>query len=346
VPCSQWNDIPVELMMTCATLLLPPATAFILSFGILMLLLRSGTARYLAMDHPNQRSLHRQPVPRGGGVAIILALFGAWGLLLQPATLMMLLVGVLAGISYTDDWKGLPVAARLTVHTLAAMVLVHSGLPEQNLDFWLSIGLAGYIVWMTNAYNFMDGADGLAGGMAVFGFSAYALAALAPAESFATLCFTVAAATAGFLPFNFPPAKIFMGDIGSIPLGFLAAALGLIGWQQQIWPFWFPLLVFSPFLVDASVTLLRRMMRGERFWQAHREHYYQRLIRMGWSHRRTTLSEYLLMAAASASSLVALHCSTEVQISILVIWMGIFAGTMLAIDHAWKRFIPPAVEHP
>jgi UDP-N-acetylmuramyl pentapeptide phosphotransferase/UDP-N-acetylglucosamine-1-phosphate transferase len=332
--------------MSHANLLLPSATALALSFGVLMLLLRSGTTRYLAIDHPNQRSLHHQPVPRGGGVAIILALFGAWSLLLQPPLTLMLLAGVLAGISYTDDWKGLPVAARLSVHALAAVVLVHSGLPQQNLDFWLSIGLAGYVIWMTNAYNFMDGADGLAGGMAVLGFSAYGLAALAPAESFATMCFAVAAAAAGFLPFNFPPAKIFMGDVGSIPLGFLAAALGLMGWQQQIWPLWFPLLVFSPFLMDASVTLLRRMMGGERFWQAHREHYYQRLIRMGWSHRRTTLSEYLLMAAVSASGLVALRCPTEIQISILLIWMGIFAGTMLTIDHAWKRFIPPAVEHP
>ncbi|MBI5923205.1 MAG: glycosyltransferase family 4 protein [Betaproteobacteria bacterium] len=333
-------------MMTSTAVLLPPATALVLSFGVLLFLLRPGTVRYLAMDHPNQRSLHSQPVPRGGGVAIILALFGAWGLLLQPPLTLMLLAGVLAGISYTDDWKGLPVAARLAVHGLAAVALVRSELPEQNLDFWLIIGLAGYVIWMTNAYNFMDGADGLAGGMAVFGFSAYGLAACAAAESFATMCFVVAAAAAGFLPFNFPPAKIFMGDVGSIPLGFLAAALGFMGWQQQVWPLWFPLLVFSPFLVDASVTLLRRVMRGERFWQAHREHYYQRLIRMGWNHRRTALSEYLLMAAASASAVHGLRSSTEIQISILVIWFGIFAGTMLAIDHAWKRFIPPAVEHP
>jgi len=324
--------------MDHANLSLPPATAFVLSFGVLLLLLRSGTAKYLAMDHPNQRSLHNQPVPRGGGAAMVIALCAAWGLLLHPPIILMLLVGVLAGISYTDDRKGLPVAVRLAVHGLAAVVLVGTGLPGQDMDILLVIVLAGGIIWMTNAYNFMDGADGLAGGMAVFGFSTYGVAALVPSEAFAATCFAVAAAAAGFLPFNFPPAKIFMGDVGSIPLGFLAAALGLMGWQHQLWPLWFPVLVFSPFLVDASVTLLRRMMRGEHFWQAHREHYYQRLIRMGWSHRRTALSEYLLMAAVSTSALAGLRFSTGMQITILAIWLAAFAGTMWAVDHAWKRF--------
>lgn len=332
-------------MTITAAMLVPPSIAFGLSLVILTAILRSGITRYLAMDQPNQRSLHSLPVPRSGGIAIVIATLGAWSLSQQSTPLLMLLALVLAGISYTDDWKGLPVAVRLLVHGLAAAVLVWSGIAGHHPDLWLAIALVGYIVWMTNAYNFMDGADGLAGGMAVFGFSAYGLAACAaPAETLAATCFTVAAAAAGFLPFNFPPAKIFMGDVGSIPLGFLAAVLGLMGWQQEAWPLWFPALVFSPFLADASVTLLRRMIRGERFWQAHREHYYQRLIRMGWEHRRTALSEYLLMAAVTASAVVGLRFPAQVQISILIAWTVIFAGMMLAIDHAWRRFLHGAEE--
>jgi hypothetical protein len=96
-----------------------------------------------------------------------------------------------------------------------------------------------------------------------------------------------------FLLLNFSPARVFMGDAGSVPLGFLAGGIGIAGWRTVSWPAWFPLLVFSPFVVDASVTLARRMfMRRERFWHPHREHYYQRLVRMGWSHRRLALTEY------------------------------------------------------
>jgi len=327
-------------MTTSASLLLSPSLAFGLSWVVLAAILRPGIARHLAMDQPNQRSLHCQPVPRSGGIAIVLATLGAWSLSQRPDPLLMLLAVALAGISYADDWKGLPVGVRLAAHGLAATVLVWSELAGHNPDYWLATALVVYIVWMTNAYNFMDGADGLAGGMALFGFSAYGLAACSmPAESLAVICFTVAAAAAGFLPFNFPPAKIFMGDVGAIPLGFLAAVLGLMGWQQAAWPLWFPLLVFSPFLADASMTLLRRMVRGEHFWQAHKEHYYQRLIRMGWGHRRTALAEYLLMAAVTASALVGLHGAAQVQIALLLTWVLIFAGLMLAIDRSWRRFL-------
>jgi len=117
-------------------------------------------------------------------------------------------------------------------------------LPPQG---WLVVALFAVAVgWMANLYNFMDGADGMAGGMALIGFSVYALAAAvggAPAFALVNLC--VAAAALGFLVFNFPPARVFMGDAGSIPLGFLAGALGLQGWAQDLWPLWFPLVVFG-----------------------------------------------------------------------------------------------------
>lgn len=321
-------------------MLLALSISFGLSFLILLGLLRSGAARYLAMDRPNHRSLHAVAVPRIGGIAIIIATLSAWSLLPELPSLLIPLTASLAGISFIDDRKGLPVAARLAAHGLAALIMVIFELGETDAGVWVMASLVLYVVWMANAYNFMDGADGLAGGMTLFGFSAYGCAAFAAAaEPMASMSFAVAAAAGGFLLFNFPPAKVFMGDAGSIPLGFLAASLGLLGLQQGLWPAWFPLLVFSPFLADASVTLLRRILRGERFWQAHREHYYQRLIRMGWGHRRTAWAEYLTMAGAAVSAVAGLNLGTQAQMIILAAWMTAIAGMMLGIDRRWRRFL-------
>lgn len=321
-------------------MLLSLSMAFGLSLLILLVLLRSGAARYLAMDQPNQRSLHAVAVPRIGGVAIIIATLSAWSLLPELPSLLILLTATLATISFVDDRKGLPVALRLAAHGLAALFVVLFEFGGIDAGIWVVASLALYVVWMANAYNFMDGSDGLAGGMALIGFSAYGCAAFAvAAEPMASMSFAVAAAAGGFLIFNFPPAKVFMGDAGSIPLGFLAASLGLLGLQQGLWPVWFPVLVFSPFLADASVTLLRRILRGERFWQAHREHYYQRLIRMGWGHRRTALAEYMVMAGVAVSGVTGLNFGTQAQMFILTAWMTTIAGMMLSIDMHWRRFM-------
>jgi UDP-N-acetylmuramyl pentapeptide phosphotransferase/UDP-N-acetylglucosamine-1-phosphate transferase len=190
---------------------------------------------------------------------------------------------------------------------------------------------------MTNLYNFMDGSNGLAGGMALFGFTFYGIAALiAHNDALAMLNFTIGAAALGFLLFNFHPARVFMGDAGSIPLGFLAAAMGLWGWRQDIWAAWFPLLVFSPFIVDASVTLVKRTLRGVKITEAHREHYYQRLIQMGLGHRNVALVWYALMLAGGVSALWVMH--QEFPWLAFVTWAGIYAVLMLAVDVNWKKF--------
>ncbi|MCX7174819.1 MAG: glycosyltransferase family 4 protein [Proteobacteria bacterium] len=314
--------------------------AFGLSFLILTIFLKTGVARHLAMDEPNQRSLHSLAVPRVGGIAIVVAVLSVWAQLAEVPQVLILVTAALAGISYLDDRNGLSVTVRLAFHGAAALTMVLSGLAGGGQGAWVAAALVASVVWMTNAYNFMDGADGLAGGMAVFGFSAYGFASWAAhAEPLATMSFILAAATGAFLWFNFPPAKVFMGDAGSISLGFLAAVLGLTGWDLGAWPLWFPVLVFSPFLADASVTLLRRILRGERFWEAHRDHYYQRLIRMGWTHRRTALAEYALMAGVAASAVAGLRLDPGVQLFILAGWAMAFAGMMLAIDIHWRRFV-------
>jgi UDP-N-acetylmuramyl pentapeptide phosphotransferase/UDP-N-acetylglucosamine-1-phosphate transferase len=132
-----------------------------------------------------------------------------------------------------------------------------------------------------------------------------------------------------------------MGDAGSVPLGFLAAALGLSGWERGLWSPWVPLLVFSPFLADATATLARRVLSGKRFWQAHHDHYYQRLIRMGWSHRRTALGAYALMLGAAVIALALAGRSDTVQALAGAGWFAVLAAVMIAIELCWRRFALP-----
>ena len=149
----------------------------------------------------------------------------------------------------------------------------------------------------------------------------------------------LAAASGAFLVRNFPPARIFMGDVGSVPLGFLAGALGLIGWNDGVWPLWFPLLVFAPFVCDATLTLLRRLTRGERVWQAHREHYYQRLVRMGFGHRGAALIEYAAMLACAAAAVYACNQEREIQITVLAASILVMISVAVWIDLRWSRYL-------
>lgn len=318
--------------MPLAVVLVPVASALACAAVILALLRHGGR---LPLDHPNERSLHEAPTPRVGGIGIVAGVLLAF-LLVRAEPLLAGLVAALAVVSHVDDRSHLPIAARLAAHLLAAAALVYFVAPDVHPVWQAAAVLA--TVWMTNLYNFMDGSDGLAGGMTLFGFGAYAAAAwLAGDAVFAVVAASVAAAAAAFLAFNFPPARVFMGDAGSIPLGFLAAALGVLGWRAGHWPFWFPVVVFSPFVADATVTLARRVLRRERFWRPHRTHYYQRLVQLGWGHRNTALAEYALMAGCGAVALWALGQPRAAQLSMLV---GAALGYLVLaalIDAAWRR---------
>jgi UDP-N-acetylmuramyl pentapeptide phosphotransferase/UDP-N-acetylglucosamine-1-phosphate transferase len=196
------------------------------------------------------------------------------------------------------------------------------------------------LVWLTNLYNFMDGADGLAGGMTFFGFGGYALAASLSPHADPQLALASAAvcgAAAGFLLFNFHPARIFLGDAGSIPLGFLAGALGYWGWGAGVWPIWFPVMAFAPFIADASVTLAKRLARGEKFWQAHREHYYQRMVRSGIGHARTAIHWYVVMVLGIMLALAAMPRSAVFQWTAVVVWAVVLVAIGMVIDARWRR---------
>ena len=327
-------------------LLLTAAESFLICGAALLLLLHSGLAERV-LDRPKARSLHLQPIPRIGGLAILLAVMVNAATFDKLGARCFLLLPLVA-VSLLDDLRGLSIAPRITTHLAVAAGALFTFAPQLgDLPLWQAIGgvLAGVaaLVWSTNLYNFMDGSDGLAGGMTAFGFSFLALAAFRGGDvEVAAYCLSFAAAALAFLLFNFHPARIFMGDSGSAPIGFAAAVVGIEGSVKGLWTGWYPWLVFSPFVLDASVTLLRRLLRGERFWQAHREHYYQHLIRLGWGHRRTALTYYVLMLGAGLAATFALPLASPWPL--LVILLALAASLMFAVDRAWSSHLEPKNE--
>jgi UDP-N-acetylmuramyl pentapeptide phosphotransferase/UDP-N-acetylglucosamine-1-phosphate transferase len=328
--------------------------AFVVATLITGYLCHPGT-KFYRLDHPNARSLHVNPTPRGGGLGIIVGILVSGVILValgQGSNVELGWLGVaallVAAVSLVDDWLSIHFGIRIVVHFTAAGVLVWDGFWLQSItlpgETWelselVAIGLSLlFTVWMVNLYNFMDGMDGFAGGIAVIGFGTFGLLGwLANAELFSALSLLVAAAAAGFLLFNFPPARIFMGDVGSSFLGFLAASFMLWADRDGVFPLWVGMLVFSPFIVDASVTLVVRVLRRERFWEAHKTHYYQRLVQLGWGHRRTALWEYALMILCAASAVFARQLSPQGQWFIIVMWLVTYLLVMLVVHYLEAR---------
>lgn len=308
-----------------------PAISFILTWLVLFALIRNWSHRVL--DHPNERSLHYRPVPRMGGIGVTVGVAASVPFV-SPAEWWPLWLGalLLVGISFLDDLVGLPIVARLLAHFVAsggfAFFLLFSSIGAG----WTAVVILA-VMWMINLYNFMDGMDGLAGGMAVFGFGFLAIAAwLGGHAPLALVNATIASAAAAFLWFNLHPAQIFLGDAGSTTFGYLAAGVGLIGWRDGVWSLWLPALVFSPFIVDATATLFKRVLRGEKFWQAHRSHCYQRLVLSGWGQRRTVLAEYLLMVCCGIAALAFQRLSDRHRLILLLTCAALFVLLVTAVD--------------
>lgn len=307
--------------------------------ALLLVLLRSGLAWRLATDFPNDRSLHVRPTPRVGGLGIVPAVVVLTFVLAPTLWVLAVIVSLLAALSQIDDRRGLPARVRFAAHVSAVAALIF--IYPADVPWWLLAGTALMLVWTVNLYNFMDGADGLAGGMALFGFSGYAIAAMLPAQpdyALATVSALVGGACGAFLFFNFHPARIFLGDAGSIPLGYLAGALGYWGWRQGVWPVWFPAVVFAPFIGDTSVTLLKRLARGEKFWHAHREHYYQRMVRSGFGHSLTARVWYAVMTLGVVLGILALRVTPWYQWLAVAGWGAALALAGFVIDVHWRRY--------
>ena len=265
--------------------------AFALALGLTRLALWWLTEKGL-VDRPNARSSHTAPTPSGGGLAVVVAVVAAWlwgvatSVLVAPETLIVLGLGLgLAAVSFVDDLRALPVLPRLAAQAAAVAVGLWA-LPAEGLVFQgvlapaLDRALAALIwLWFVNLYNFMDGIDGLAGlETASIGAGAFVVLFLAGTRpDLAYLAPCLAAAALGFLWWNRHPARIFLGDVGSVPLGFWVGWLLLSLAASGQWAA--ALLLPLYYLADASVTLARRLARAEPVWRAHVDHYYQRAAR-------------------------------------------------------------------
>lgn len=280
-----------------------------LGTGPLISLLR----RFQLLDHPNERSSHHRPTPVGGGLLIVAALVPAWLWLGGGALLPLALAALgLAAISLIDDFRRVPTGLRFAGH-VAAVVWVLSLNPA--LANWLPASVPGPValigvglgwVWFINLFNFMDGIDGITGveclGIGIGVAILAGLGMIPPGQAGLGLC--LAAAAAGFLIWNWHPAKVFMGDVGSVPLGFL------IGWlllEMAAAGAWAPAVILPAYyLADATWTLGRRILRGEAPWRAHRDHFYQQATKGGRSHAQVSLLilglNALLIAAAALVS--------------------------------------------
>ncbi len=269
-----------------------------------------------ALDIPNDRSLHTEAVPRTGGVSIVLWTILGWVLsskLIYPTPIFaeydfLILAGVLLlfGVSILDDYLGhVPARIRLLMHCVVTILLLGAmrmGYASMDtlLGIALTMGLVFLGIWSINLYNFMDGMDGLAGTMGVVGFGALAVIGWQLGDSvYALGVASIAAATLGFLVWNLPPAKIFMGDSGSTFLGYMMISASLLGIERSLFHWWVPVLIFMPFWLDATYTLLSRLFRRQKVWEAHREHWYQRLVLAGYPVSRVLLWELLWMVACS-----------------------------------------------
>jgi Fuc2NAc and GlcNAc transferase len=263
---------------------------------------------------PNVRSSHSRPTPRAGGVGIVVAASGAFGVLaalgdLPPELFHVLVTGgcVVALVGLVDDRADLSPLGRFAVHFLVAGWVVAQlyGLPSLSGDsdvarvaWWQFAGLVLGVVWVLNLFNFMDGIDGLAGSEAAF--VAIGSACVAWLSGLATpvawLAALLGASCLGFLAWNWQPARIFMGDVGSCYLGYLLAVLALAAARTEPAWLWAWLILGAVFLVDATVTLVIRVLHGERPWVAHRNHAYQKLARRWGSHARVSFAVLLVNA--------------------------------------------------
>jgi UDP-N-acetylmuramyl pentapeptide phosphotransferase/UDP-N-acetylglucosamine-1-phosphate transferase len=311
--------------------------------------------KFSILDQPNERSLHTVPVNRTGGLGIFLAiiLVGSSFNLIYPYTPQIMPVAsgmlIIVIVSFLDDIVDLSVKIRLFFQAISALFLISHGMYIGSIELpFISIGLPDWlayiltfllVIWCINLYNFMDGMDGFAGGMAVIGFTTFAvLAWIQNALPIAILSGLIASACAGFLVFNFPPAKIFMGDAGSSMLGFLMAALMIWADSIGIIPFWLGVLVFSPFILDATFTLFRRLIKREKVWEAHRSHVYQRLVLNGWNHKRTVILEYIAMLCCAAMTIIAVISGHQnVQLGILFVSILFYLGIFRAVTKIIKN---------
>lgn len=304
-------------MIVSARVLAASAIACFLASLVLCEVVRRFALRRALLDAPNERSLHTLPTPRLGGAAIVVTTLVAcavgWQRAPSPLHVLIGVCAVVAAVGLRDDVRPLSAATRMGIQLALAIaflglvgtppLLVVRGLPLAVPGLATSALLIVWIVGVLNIYNFMDGMDGLAGVQTMSACAALAVVfgAASPLSAFAL---ALGAASAGFFAHNFPPARIFMGDAGSTFLGTAFAALAVLGMHEGV-PITETALPLAPFLLDGTFTIVRRALRKERVWQAHRTHLYQRAVQAGLGHREVLLAYMAWMGVAAAGAILA-----------------------------------------
>jgi len=312
------------------------------------------------LDIPNVRSLHTRPIPRGGGLGIVIVvLIGTWGLFfsrilstpLREIAAFSLGGGIVALAGWLDDIHNVPTRVRLIVQAVSSIIILIAigyfiAVPVPiigDIRFY-SMGIPATFIWimgLTNAYNFMDGIDGMAGGQAVVAGLGWTIMGLMGGHSFVGLMgVLLAASSIGFLFHNWPPARIFMGDVGSAFIGFTLAVLPVMAVQRDPRFIIAGVLLVWPFIFDTSFTLVRRMINKENIFEAHRSHIYQRLVIAGYSHRFVTLIYMGLALTGAILAFLWVKDSHGSDILVILIPALLFFGLWLITIRAEKRFHP------
>ena len=305
------------------------------------------------VDAPNDRSLHQGTVPRGGGLVIVASVLlalvcvavtsGRYPMFLG----LFLLVLLWAILSWCDDRFDLSPALRFGAQIgIAILTIVAYGwVTQAQLAVDLSINFAWFgavctvigSVWFANLYNFMDGLDGLAAAQTIIAATTIAFWFWQAGDlSMTVVCVVLAASAYGFLLLNWQPAKIFMGDVGSITLGAFFASLLVIGVTRYQIPVVSFVLLFSVFIVDASLTLCRRIVRGEKFWLPHRTHYYQRLAVLGVSHARVVFAAMVLMLLCSLIATLCVAYRDIIGTAILLV-LGLMVSALVSVVYIERK---------
>ena len=307
------------------------------------------------LDQPGPRRSHHVPTPRGGGIGIVIALScGLSGAaligLLDRSLTVVLLAGLLAiaALGWADDHRPINSFLRLGLQFVIAGLSLWALGGLQHLQFgpWVLenhllrqlLGLFA-LVWLTNLFNFMDGIDGLAVWQTLFSASTIAMLIGAGAPQLAGIALLTVAAGAGFLPWNWPRARVFMGDVGSSSLGFFFGLICVLGVNNKSMPVLISAMLLGLFVTDATATLLLRFLRGQQWYTAHREHAYQLWIRRGWSHTRVVAIAMLL----NLLFILPLACW-----AVMDPWGEIYAaavlfGALLAL-WTWTRILNRSIE--
>ncbi len=341
-----------------------------LAFALLLALISAGAVRLMIafpiLDHPNARSAHARPTPRGGGVGVVLAFLAGMVVLYMAARFARIaeaqFLGVIvaavaiAAVALLDDLRDLPARLRLAAQAAAALVAMGSGLVVTKLAIpWtgvVELGLLGplltlfWIVGCTNAVNFMDGLDGLVGGTLLVVSAALALVAALQAGWFVyAAALFLAAGFAGFLPFNLHPARIFMGDVGSQFAGFVLAVLAVAAARFDVLQLSFlivPLLMFG-LLFDAAFTLLRRALMREKLAEGHRTHLYQLAQRSGVPVRAVAAAHWGFALFHAALALLFLQLSAGAKplvvvpaLAVQLAWLGYVVRRMRGAGIGWR----------